>query len=126
MFAQRLRVVVTTNGSGAATVVTDPVNGRLFTIVYTKPGSGGFSDGVAIAVTNKATGETIWSQTLGTNASTVVAPRQPTHTTVGAAALYAAAGQAVNDYIAIAGDQLQIAISSGGNDLSGTFDFITG
>ena len=123
MYAQRIRVSLTTAADGSATVVAGPATGRLVTIVYTKPQAGGFDNGSSITVTNNVTGETLWAET-NVNASAVRAPRQPTHATTGAAALYAAAGTAVQDYIALAGDEIKIVIASGGNAKSATFDFI--
>jgi hypothetical protein len=52
------------------------------------------------------------------------APRQATHSTAGAAALYAAAGTAVNDKIALANDRIKIVIASGGNTKTGVFHFV--
>ena len=88
-----------------------------------KPGSGGFDDGSTITLTAEATGETIWTEA-NVNASATRAPRQATHSTAGAAALYAAGGAAVADKIALANDRVKIVIAAGGNAKSGTF-FIT-
>lgn len=123
MYASRTRVALTTAADGSATVVTPPVTGRIAQIVYTKPAAGGFDNGSTITVTNNVTGETIWTES-SVNASAVRAPRQPTHSTAGAAALYVAAGTAVNDLIAVGGDELKIVIASGGNAKNATFDFV--
>ena len=123
MYAQRVRFSLTTAADGSFTGLTDPVLGRIAQIVYTKPSSGGFDNGSTITITNNTTGETIWTES-SVNASAVRAPRQPTHSTAGVAALYAAAGSAVNDLIAVAGDQLKVVIASGGNAKNATFDFI--
>ena len=69
--------------------------------------------------------ETIWAQQ-DVNASATVAPRQATHGTDGTAALYAAAGAAVRDHIALANDRIKIQIASGGNTKTGTFHFVIG
>lgn len=122
MFIERHSVTVTTAADGSATAYSDVINGRIQTIVYVK---NDFAAGVDFAITAENTGETIWSQ-LNVDASAVVAPRQPTHTTAGVAALYAAAGQAVNDHIALANDRVKIVITQGGNAKSGTFHIIEG
>ncbi len=120
-FAQRLVVSVTTAADGSATVYSDPIAyGKLSQIRYVKTD---FADGSTITVTAEATGETLWTES-SVNASATRAPRQATHSTAGAAALYAAAGTAVNDKIAIVNDRIKIVIASGGNTKTGTFHFV--
>lgn len=120
-YAQRLTVAVTTNGSGAATAYSDPIQfGKLSQIRYVKTD---FDDGSTITITCEATGETLWTES-AVNASTTRAPRQATHSTAGAAALYAAGGTAVLDKIAIANDRIKIVIASGGATKTGTFYFV--
>ena len=122
-FIQRLAVAVTTAADGSATAYSATVTGKLSQIRYVKPGSGGFADGSTFTITSEATGETLWTET-AVNASTTRAPRQATHTTAGAAALYAASGAAVNDKIGLADDRVKIVIASGGNTLACTFHFV--
>jgi len=117
-YAQRLVVAVTTAADGSATVYSDgPVTGKVSQIRYVKTD---FADGSTITVTSEATGETIWTEA-NVNASATRAPRQATHSTDGAAALYAAGGVAVNDKIALANDRVKIVIAAGGNVKSGVF-----
>lgn len=119
-YARRLTVPVTTAADGSATVYSDPIDyGLLSQIRYVKTD---FADGSTFMITSEATGETLWSET-GVNASATRAPRQPTHSTAGAAALYAATF-AVNDKIAIVNDRIKIIISGGGNAKSGAFHFV--
>jgi hypothetical protein len=126
MYAKSQTVQVTTASDGTATAqFPNPVNGRIFTLIYTKPGSGGFSDGSTITITGAKTGQNILTQT-GLNSSATLAPRLPTHSTAGVAALYASGGTAVNDHIVLADENVQIAISSGGNAANGTFTIIYG
>lgn len=120
-FAQRFVVPVTTDASGNATAFSPIITGKISTIRYVKTS---FADGVDFAITAEATGENIWTQS-DVNASATVAPRQPIHGTDGVASLYAAAGKAVQDKIALANDRVQIAISSGGNATSGAFHIVT-
>lgn len=119
--AQRLVVAVTTASDGSATAYSaGPVTGKVSQIRYVKTD---FADGSTITVTSEATGETIWTEA-SVNASATRAPRQATHSTAGAAALYAAGGTAVNDKIALASDRIKIVIASGGATKTGTFHIV--
>jgi hypothetical protein len=120
MFVQRQAVTVTTAADGSATVYSENVTGLLSQIRYVKTD---FADGSTFTITNEATGETLWGES-SVNASATRAPRQATHSTAGAAALYAAAGTAVNDKIALANDRIKIVIASGGNTKTGVFHFV--
>lgn len=120
-YAQRLVVAVTTIADGSATAYSDgPVTGKISQIRYVKTD---FDNGSTITITSEATGETIWTET-AVNASTTRAPRQATHSTAGAAALYAGGGSAVNDKIALANDRIKIVVAAGGNAKTGTFHFV--
>jgi hypothetical protein len=132
MNARRLSVTATTDATGAATVYipsaaavaagAPPLNGRVLTLIYTKID---FAAGVDFAITAEASGEALWSET-DCNASKTVAPRQPTHSTAGAASLYAAAGEPVEDHIVLAEDRIKIVVAQGGDTLTGTFTAIVG
>lgn len=119
-FIQRFTVAVTTDGAGAATAYTPNLSGKVSQIRYVKTD---FTDGVDFTITAEATGETIWAQ-LNVNASATVAPRQATHDTAGVASVYAAAGEPVEDKIALANDRIKIVIASGGASKTGTFHFL--
>lgn len=120
-YVQRLAVSVTTASDGSAAAYSDgPVNGKVSQIRYVKTD---FADGSTFTITSEATGETIWAET-GVNASTTRAPRQATHSTSGAAALYAAGGASVNDKIGLAKDRIKIVIASGGNAKTAVFHFV--
>ena len=123
-YPKRQRLSVTTDASGNATATfAQTVQGKIKQIVYTKDGTNAYSNGSTITFSNTETGETIWAET-GVNASAVRAPRIATHSNAGVAALYAAAGQAVNDDFYCAGDHVQVVISGGGNTKVGQFDLI--
>lgn len=123
-FARRFTVLVTTAADGSATTYSDPVDfGHLSQIRYVKPGSNSYSDGSTFTVTTETTGETLWAEA-AVNASATRAPRQATHSTAGVAALYAGAGTAVDDKIAIVNDRIKIVIASGGDTKSGVFHFL--
>ena len=119
-FVQRLEVDVVTAADGSATAFSAPVTGQISTIRYVKDGSNPFSNGVGITVTAETTGEQIWAES-NVNASATRAPRQATHGTDGSASLYAAAGTAVQDKIAVANDRIKIVIAGGGNAKNGAF-----
>lgn len=122
-YAQRLSVTVTTAADGSATVYTDPIQyGLLSQIRYVKTD---FANGSSFTITTEATGETLWAES-AVNASATRAPRQATHSTAGAAALYASGGTAVNDKIAIVADRIKIVIASGGDTKTGVFHFVLG
>lgn len=119
-FAQRLIIPVVTAADGSATAYSDVASGKICQIRYIKTD---FADGSTITATLEATGEAVWSES-SVNASATRAPRQATHTVAGAAALYAAAGVAVNDKIAMALDRVKIVIASGGNAKSAVFHVV--
>lgn len=120
-YATRQTIAVTTAADGSATAYSEVFTGKISQIRYVKTD---FATGVDFTITLEATGETVWTQ-LNVDATATVAPRQATHSTAGVAALYAAAGSAVNDKIAAASDRLKIVIASGGNAKTGTFYLVT-
>jgi hypothetical protein len=99
-----------------------PVTGKIIAVVYTKTD---FADGSTMTLTGEESGMAIWAES-NVNASAVRAPRQATHSTVGAAALYAVGGAAVLDEIVVANERLKIVVASGGNVKSGTLNVIVG
>lgn len=119
-YAERHTVTVTTAADGSATAYSPVVTGKLSQIRYVKTD---FAVGVDFTITSEATGETLWTEA-NVDASTTRAPRQATHGTDGVAALYAAAGTAVNDKIALAKDRVKIVIANGGNAATGTFHIV--
>jgi len=121
---KRITMTVTTAADG--TVIADSpvrVSGKIHQIEYVKDGSNGFASGVDFTITGKKTGINLWTQS-DVNASAVVAPRQPTHSQAGVAALFAAGGTAVQDRVALANDQVRIAIAQGGNAKVGAFHIL--
>lgn len=122
MYAVRSTVTVTTDASGVGEGFTVHLNGRIHQIRYVKVD---FENGVDFTITNEATGETIWAEN-NVDASKTVAPRQPTSTTAGAAAVYTDDDKPVLDHIVVAGDRIKIAVASGGNAKSGVFHVVAG
>jgi len=119
-FCVRDMVAVTTAADGSATAYSVGLTGKLSQIRYVKTD---FTDGVDFTITNESTGETLWAED-NVNVSATRAPRQATHSTAGVAALYAAAGSAVLDKIALANDRIKIVIAAGGDTKTGAFHFL--
>ena len=120
MAIRRFVVSVTTASDGSATYYTPYLSGFIHSIEYLKTN---FTDGVDFTITAEATGETIWTEA-NVNAAKVCLPRAATHSTAGVASLYASAGTAVNDRIALGRDRVKIVIASGGNATTGAFHVI--
>lgn len=125
-YATREQIAVTTIADGSATAYSTGVfTGRVLQIKYTKDGSNAYTDGVDFTITAETSGVNVWVQQ-NVNATVTVCPRQATHGTDGTAALYAAAGQAVNDYVWLVGERLKIVLASGGDTKTGTFSVVIG
>src|SRR5262245_28703960 len=111
--------IVTTDGSGNASTVTDKLRGKLHAIRYVKTD---YAAGVDFTITNTSTGESLWTQ-VDQNASAIKRPRAATHDGVGAALLYAAGGTAQSSFFELAGETVTIAIAQGGATKTGQFIF---
>lgn len=121
-YAQLETVAITVDASGDATSYTGVVTGRILTVRYVKDD---YANGMDVVVTVDNTGEAVWTGT-DVNASVTIAPRQATHDVLGAASLYAAAGEPVEDYIAVANSRIKIVVDEGGVSKSGTFHILIG
>lgn len=117
---QRHVVTLETDADGAATEYTEVLSGKLAHIQYVKDD---FADGVDFTITSEATGMSLWTDT-NINASELVSPRTPTHDQAGAASLFAAGGEPVEDQFVLAQDRVKIVIGSGGDTKSGTFHIV--
>jgi len=122
-YAERHVVSITTDADGNGTGYTPVVTGKVQTIRYIKPASGGYADTVDFTITADASGESVLAVS-NVTASATYAPRQATCTTAGAASLYAAGGAAVNDGIVLANDRVKIVVAQGGDTRSGTFHVV--
>lgn len=120
---RRVKVTVTTDGSGDATAYSPQISGKVHSVSYVKPGAASYTDGVDFVITSEATGQIIWDED-NVNATAHRAPRQPVHSQVGVASLYAAGGTAVEDRIALAQDRIKIVIAAGGATKVGAFHFL--
>lgn len=119
MSIRAFRVPVTTDGSGDATAYSDPVFGTVKHAAYIKTD---FADGVDFTITGETTGQGIWTET-NVNASTIRYPMAASHSTAGAAALYAGGGSAVNVPIVLAGERIKVVVASGGSVKTGVLVF---
>lgn len=117
MSIRRFVVPVTTASDGSATAYSPVLNGRVVSLRYVKTD---YADTVDFVVTAERTGETIWSEE-NVTASATRHPRAATHTTAGAAALYASGGLGVLDKIALDQDRVKIVLANGGDTKSGKF-----
>lgn len=120
----RETVTITTDASGDATSRTKPMCGLLQSIRYVAHGSTPFAAGVDFTITDDFTGAAILTVTDESGSATYY-PRAAQVTVANAAALYAAAGQAVLDKIPILG-QIKIVVAQGGNAKIGTFHIYVG
>lgn len=120
MATRRFVVNVTTDGSGAATAYSPYLSGKIASITYVKTD---YATGVDFAITAEATAEGIWTES-DVNAGKTVYPRAATHSNVGAAALYASGGVAVNDLIRLSRDRVKIVLAQGGATKTGAFHIV--
>jgi hypothetical protein len=121
---KRYSLTVTTAADGTVTAYSPRLSGEVHQIEYVKdPGANPYAAGVDFTITGEKTGVNLWTQN-DVNASAVVAPRQPTHSQVGAAALYAAGGTAVQARIGLGNDRVKIVLAQGGNAKVGAFHIL--
>lgn len=118
MHVNKYEVDITTDASGDGVGYTPDVNGRVLSISYVKPSSGGYAAGVDMDIVGETSGVVILDKD-DVNASVTYCPRQATHSTAGAAAEYAT-GMAVNDFIYL-NERIKITVAAGGNAGTGKF-----
>jgi hypothetical protein len=112
---RRFVIPITVDENGDAEAFSPVLSGKLVSFRYVKTD---FEDGVDFTITSEATGATLWAEE-NVNASATRHPRAATASTAGAAALYANAGQAVLDKIALSQDRVKIVIANGTGDDGG-------
>lgn len=124
---KRYTLAVTTAADGTVTAFSPRISGEIHQIEYVKDaasaGANAYAAGVDFAITGEKTGIGLWTQS-DVNASAVVAPRQPTHSQVGVASLYAAGGTGVQARVALANDRVKIVLAQGGNAKVGAFHIL--
>lgn len=120
---QRVRVPVTTDASGAFTAETPEVTGRILSIRYVPADSNDLDANWDLDIVGKNTGIVVANIDNISAAAITWAPRQPTCDVAGAASLFAAGGEPIEDYIWVR-EALTVTIAQGGNVQSGAI-FIT-
>lgn len=125
MYATKHVVTIAVDAEGSGEGFTPVVNGRVLAISYIKPTSGGYADTVDFDIATEDSAVTIWDED-NVTASKAVYPRAGTHTTAGIAALYAAVGEPVLDYIPICNERIKITVANGGTSGTGAFHVIVG
>lgn len=110
-FPRKASVTATTDGSGAATVYTEAILGKIIAIGYTKSN---FSDGVDFTITTEDLGQGVWTDT-NINASEIVYPKQLNDDVLGADLT------AIYDHIRAFNERIKIVVASGGAATTGTF-----
>jgi hypothetical protein len=125
MHAERHTIAITTAADGTATAYSPMITGRILTVRYVKPGTDPLADTVDMTMTLEATGQAVLSKT-DVSASFTAAPRQATHDVDGAASLYAAGGEPVEDHICAATDRLKIVLAQGGDSKAGSIIITVG
>lgn len=115
MHAERHRIAVTTDGSGAATAYLPAITGRIHAISYIK---GNYDVGVDFTITLENTGESLWTDT-NVDASEIVYPVQKAN--LGGTG---AASTLTEVPVVAANDRVKIVIAQGGASKSGTFDVV--
>lgn len=116
-------VALTTASDGSATGYTEPLSGFVRAIRYVPHGSTPLDTNADATITADTTGLAILTITnIGTSALNIY-PRAATASIANAAALYAAAGTAVNDLIPVCEERIKVVIAQGADTKSGTFWF---
>lgn len=104
-------VTATTNGSGAATVYTEAIRGKIIAVAYAKTD---FADGVDFTITTETTGQNVWVDT-NVNASETVFPKMLNDDTAGSDLT------AIYDHVRVFNERVKIVIAQGGDTKTGTF-----
>jgi hypothetical protein len=118
---QMITVPVTTDAGGDFETTLRGHWGAFLQARYIPDATNPLDTGTDVDLVGATTGLVLLDiATLGTSAATF-APRQATHGVDGSASLYAAAGEPVEDYVTVYGEDLTFTIANGGNTLSGTF-----
>lgn len=118
---QMFTVAATTNGSGAFSTTLSGASGCFLQMVYVPHGSTPIDTNADIDLVGATTGLVLIAHdNIGTSTFTRCY-RQATHATDGSASLYAAAGEPVEDYIFVHGEDLTFTVANGASTKSGTF-----
>ena len=119
MYVKTDTVTVITAGGGGATEYSTHLNGRLFTVRYTKTD---FADGSTFTITGETTGQDIWTET-GVNASTQRSPHHTASKAVDGANYNLGVGLPAHAPLVV-NERIKVVITSGGATATGTFFFM--
>lgn len=117
---RRFSIALTTDAGGSASGNTPSFSGEIVAIHYVADGSTPFDNTVDFTIALETTGQGLWTES-NIAAAKTVAPTQPVHDQVGAAALFAAGGTALRRSIVVCDDRVLVTIAQGGNVKKGTF-----
>ena len=125
-FCRQIDVTATTIADGSVTVSTGvAINARVLEIRY----DGGLATGGDFAITGKTSGKAIATITNGGTSAITWQPRQVIHpvanTGAGTALTYDGTNE-IYEPIWIADEEIEIAVTNGGNVDVGVFSFIVG
>ncbi len=117
----RHSVTLTTAADGSATGYIGPVTGVVHALRYVPHGSTPLDTNADVTITADVTGLPILTITnIGTSALALF-PRAATVGVTNSAALYAAAGTAVNDRIPVCEERIKFVVAQGADTKTGTF-----
>jgi hypothetical protein len=117
MTIRRFTIPAVVASDGTGTFYSPYLSGYVEAIQYVKTD---YADTVDFTITADITGEGIWTES-NVTAAVIKHPRAATCTNAGVASLYAAAGTAVNDRIALSRDRVKVVIAQGGTSTTGSF-----
>lgn len=114
-------VAITTAADGSATAYTPVVSGYLRAIAYVPHASTPLDTNADVTITANTSGLALLTITnIGLSALSIH-PRAATVGVTNVAALYAAAGTAVNTEIPVADEAIKVVVAQGNSAKSGTF-----
>lgn len=119
---QRHVVNIVTDASGDFTGYTEVATGVIHAVRFVDTD---LDDGGDITITCNGSGQAIVTLT-NQAATATVQPRGATHSTAGAALLYAAGGTAVSDKIPVANESIKVVVAAGGNAKTATLHIYVG
>lgn len=121
MYVVTATVSLAVNADGDLTAYTPHLTGRVCELRYV---IGTLAATTDLTITNETTGTAIL--TVSPSDSATWSPRQATHSITAVAALYAAGGTAVNDYLWLANQRVKIVVAQGGVSTTGTLHVTVG
>ena len=128
--AERHRFSLTTASSAVTAYSTGPgITGRVQTIIYYAHATVPFTTTCDLVISVEGTSQVIYSTT-GLDASEVISPRIPIHSTTGLVLANSTAASGAGsmgiqpDYIYLVNDRIKVDVSKAGDDKQGTIDVI--